>query len=66
MNKPLPIISINHNINKHKQQAKENLQSDEGIIHRKNNIMIQNLFGEKLKAIINLKNLCYEEQKMLM
>jgi hypothetical protein len=29
------IISVNHNLNKHKQQAKENLQSDEGIVHRK-------------------------------
>lgn len=29
------IISINHNLNKHKQQAKEKLQSDEGIAHRK-------------------------------
>lgn len=29
------IISINHNLNQHKQQAKENLQSDEGIVHRK-------------------------------
>ncbi len=29
------IISINYNLNKHKQQAKENLQSTEGIEHRK-------------------------------
>jgi hypothetical protein len=29
------IISINHNLNKHKQQAKENLQSEAGITHRK-------------------------------
>lgn len=29
------IISINYNLNKHKQQAKENLQSEQGIAHRK-------------------------------
>lgn len=29
------IISINHNLNKHKQQAKQNLQSETGIAHRK-------------------------------
>jgi transposase len=29
------IIGINHQLNKHKQQAKENLQSNEGIEHRK-------------------------------
>ena len=29
------IISINYNLNKHKQQAKENLQSDQGIANRK-------------------------------
>jgi transposase len=28
-------ISINHNLNKHKQQAKENLQTEQGIEHRK-------------------------------
>jgi transposase len=29
------IISINHNLNKYKQQAKEYLQSEEGVAHRK-------------------------------
>ena len=29
------IISINYNLNKHKQQAKQNLQSDQGIANRK-------------------------------
>ena len=29
------IISINHRLNKHKQQAKENLQSAQGVAHRK-------------------------------
>ena len=29
------IISINHNLNKHKEQAKKNLQSEQGIEHRK-------------------------------
>ena len=29
------IISINYNLNKHKQQAKENLQSEQGIAYRK-------------------------------
>ncbi len=44
------IIGINHNINKLKQQAKENLQSDEVIAHRKKRCWdVEPVFG-------NIKN----------
>jgi len=40
------IISINHHLNQHKQQAKENLQSEQGIVHRKKRCWdVEPMFG---------------------